>query len=103
MNDRDQGIVSSLIMFALVAMLVLALSGCSTVVPVAAKFPAAPGTIVSTPCPDLAKLKDNPALSDVSRTVTSNYTTYYECAVKVDAWIRWYNEQRVIFENAGKK
>jgi len=28
-----------------------------------------------------------------------NYGTYYECAVKTDAWIEWYQKQKIIFEN----
>jgi hypothetical protein len=46
----------------------------------------------------LQKLKDNARLSDVSRTVTINYSTYYECAIKADAWQEWYNVQKHIFE-----
>ena len=42
----------------LIASLVLCLSGCSTVVPVAAKFPAGPGRQALVACPNLQKLKD---------------------------------------------
>jgi hypothetical protein len=85
----------------IIVALLLCLSACTTV-PVTAKFPNSPGTAVSTACPNLEKIKDDPALSDISRTIAKNYGAYYECAVKVDMWIRWYNEQRVIFENVGK-
>ena len=101
-DHRDQGIVSSLLIFAIVVMLVFAITGCSTAVPVTAKFPEAPGKMATTRCPDLQKLQDNARLSDVSRTVTINYSTYYECAVKADAWQEWYEIQRRIFEGAGK-
>ena len=74
------------------------LTGCSTVVPVTAKFPDPPGKNAQERCPQLQKLKDDPALSDVARTVTINYGTYYECAVKADAWQEWYQIQRRIFE-----
>ena len=90
-----------LLMRYLVFALVLGISACTTV-PVTTRFPDAPGSMVATACPILEKVKDDPALSDVSRTIANNYGTYYECAVKVDMWIRWYNEQRVIFENVGK-
>jgi hypothetical protein len=80
----------------------LLLSGCATVVPVTARFPTAPGEVYLQACPDLQKLKDQPQLSDVSRTISVNYSTYYECAVKLDTWIRWYSEQRTIFESARK-
>jgi len=72
-NQQDQQLVSSLIIFAIVVMLMLAITGCSTVVPVVAKFPDA---------------------------VVQNYTTYYACAVKADAWIEWYSVQKKIFEGA---
>ena len=91
--------VSTVLMVGVVALLVLAMcSGCSTVVPVTAKFPEPPGRGAMTACPALEKLKDDAKLSDVARTVTVNYSTYYECAVKVDAWQEWYNIQKIIFE-----
>ena len=80
----------------------LLLSGCSTVVPVTARFPEPPGKGAMIKCPDLQKLKDDAKLSDVATTVTVNYGTYYECAVKADAWQEWYAIQRIIFEKAGK-
>jgi hypothetical protein len=91
-----------MIKYILVAMLLSSVVGCSTVVPVTAKFPDPPGKLSMTGCPDLKKLPEQPSLSDVSRTVTENYTTYYECAVKTDAWIEWYTVQKIIFEKAGK-
>jgi len=101
-NQQDQQIVSSLLIFVIVVMLVFAITGCSTAVPVTAKFPEAPGKLATQRCPDLQKLKDDAKLSDVSRTVTINYSTYYECAVKADAWQEWYNIQKIIFERAAK-
>ena len=92
--------ISTVLMVGVVALLVLAVcSGCSTAVPVTAKFPEAPGKMATQRCPDLQKLKDDAKLSDVSRTVTINYSTYYECAVKADAWQEWYEIQKRIFEN----
>jgi len=82
--------------------LALLLTGCSTVVPVVARFPEPPGRGAMTTCPDLQKLKDDAKLSDVATTVTVNYGTYYECAVKADAWQEWYAIQRIIFEKDGK-
>ena len=76
------------------------LAGCSTAVPVTARFPDPPGLNSLERCPNLEKLKDAPVLSDVARTVTINYGTYYECAVKADAWIEWYSVQKKIFEGA---
>jgi len=83
-------------------LIALLLSGCSTVVPVTAKFPEPPGRGAITACPNLQKLNNGAKLSDVANTVTVNYSTYYECAVKADAWIEWYNIQKIIFERAGQ-
>ena len=80
----------------------LLLSGCSTVVPVTVKFPEPPGKGAMTACPNLQKLNSDAKLSDVANTVTVNYSTYYECAVKTDAWQEWYVVQKIIFEKAGK-
>ena len=81
----------------LTCILLILISGCSTVVPVTAKFPEAPEKIQSN-CPQLVKLKDEAKLSDVSKTVILNYSTYYECAVKVESWIEWYQVNKIIFE-----
>ena len=77
--------------------LILLLTGCSTTVPVTAKFPEAPKYSLQA-CPQLQLLKEGSKLSDVATTVTINYSTYYECAVKTDAWIEWYQIQKQIFE-----
>ena len=84
------------------AIIALLLAGWSTVVPVTVRFPEPPGRGATTACPALQKLKDDARLSDVANTVTVNYSTYYECAVKTDAWQEWYNIQRIIFERAGR-
>jgi hypothetical protein len=78
-------------------LLILLMVGCSTTVPVTMKFPEAPGTVVMTPCPQLEKVQDDAKLSDITKTITVNYGTYYECAVKIDAWIEWYQKQKIIF------
>jgi hypothetical protein len=72
-----------------------ALTGCS-VVPVKINFPDVPERLM-VKCPQLEKLSETPTLSDVAKTVTNNYTTYYDCAVKHDAFIEWYNIQKEIF------
>ena len=74
------------------------LVGCSTTVPVTSKFPEAPKYSLQA-CPQLQTLKDGSKLSEVATTVTINYSTYYECAVKNDAWIEWYQIQKHIFES----
>jgi hypothetical protein len=90
-------------LFVLAIFIILAFlaTGCSTVVPVTAKFPEVPERLLVR-CPQLEKLGNEPKLSDVSKTVTINYTTYYECAVKHDAFVEWYKIQKEIFDKAGK-
>jgi len=83
----------------LILMLAALLSACSTVVPVTAKFPAVPA-IVMERCPDLKKITtETTTMSVLSTTVAENYTAYYECAVKVDAFQKWYETQKAIFES----
>ena len=76
---------------------VLLLTGCSTTVPVTAKFPEAPKLGLGT-CPQLKTVNDDVKLSELTGTVTKNYGTYYECAVKADTWNEWYEIQKRIFE-----
>ena len=79
-------------------LLLTLLIGCSTAVPVTAKFPEVPERLTKK-CPQLEKLENEAKLSDISKTITINYSTYYECAVKNDGWIEWYNIQKNIFES----
>ena len=79
-------------------LLLTLLIGCSTTVPVTAKFPEVPESLMKK-CPQLEKLENDAKLSDISKTITINYSTYYECAVKNDGWIEWYNIQKNIFES----
>lgn len=79
-------------------LLLLLLVGCSTVVPVKRNFPEVPQTLMQK-CPQLEKIGNEAKLSDISKTITNNYGTYYECAVKNDAWIEWYQIQKNIFES----
>lgn len=102
-DNKDQGVVSSLIVTILLIMIIVAsCSGCTTAVPVTAKFPDAPSKFAMERCPDLKKLSEGVKLSGVAETVTINYSTYYECAVKSDTWQEWYQIQKNIYEKAGK-
>lgn len=98
MNNDRQPLVTFMMFVILTIMLVSCMSGCSTTVPVTAKFPEPP-KYAGQACPDLQKLNNDAKLSNVAATVNINYTTYYECAVKVDAWTEWYQIQKSIFEN----
>lgn len=63
------------------------------------KFPEVVEDLKSA-CPLLAQVDPNTTkISEVVDSVVVNYSTYYECKVKVDAWIDWYNTQRANFES----
>jgi hypothetical protein len=83
--------------YCIALLLLISLTGCSTTVPVVAKFPEVPKLLL-TKCPNLQELNADAKLSDVAKIVSSNYSSYYECAVKIDAWIEWYNVQKTIYE-----
>jgi hypothetical protein len=77
---------------------ILLITGCTTTVPVTARFPDAP-TLILEKCPQLKTIEGGTvSIVDFTKTVTLNYTTYYECAIKNDAWIEWYQIQKKIFE-----
>jgi hypothetical protein len=82
--------------------MVLVLSACGTTVPVVVKFPDEPGKAAMVKCPQLTLVENGVKLSELTRTVTMNYNTYYECAVKVDAWQEWYQIQKKIHEDIEK-
>ena len=75
------------------------LTGCSTVVPVTAKFPSAPETLLES-CPKELKAieGDKVNIIDLTKSIVDNYETYHLCADKSDAWIEWYTIQKKIFE-----
>ena len=79
-------------------LLTLLLAGCSTTVPVVVKFPEAPPSL-KVACPELKKIEGNPvSIVDLHKTVVENYTQYYECAAKVEAWNEWHTQQKKIFD-----
>jgi hypothetical protein len=77
------------------------LFGCSTTVPVKTKFPEAPASLLEK-CQELNKAKDNSSLSEIIKTVTSNYSLYHECAAKHESFIEWYHVQKKTFEESKK-
>ena len=78
--------------------LLLFLTGCTSV-PVERKFPEVPNVLLGK-CPQLKTIEtETTVFSELTKTVVQNYTTYYDCAVRQDAWIEWYRTQKIIFEN----
>ena len=92
-----------LYVMAIIVAILFMLSACSsTKVPVVAKFPEEPGKAAMEKCPQLTTVENGVKLSKLTETVTMNYNTYYECAVKVDTWQEWYQIQKKIFEDIKK-
>jgi hypothetical protein len=88
-------------LFILMIFIVIAFlaTGCSTVVPVAVKFPSAPAELL-VDCEELEKVPaDTKQLSVTSETVVRNYGRYHKCRAKVNAWQEWHNSQKQIFES----
>jgi hypothetical protein len=78
---------------------ILMLSGCLATAP---KFPDVPAELL-TSCPELNEVAtETKELSKVLDVVVVNYSTYYECRVKVEAWTEWYKQQKNIYNNAVK-
>ena len=86
----------------LVILFAILIAACSTTVPVVAKFPDEPGKAAMAKCPQLTTVDNGVKLSELTKTVTINYNTYYDCAVKVDVWQEWYQIQKKIFEDIRK-
>lgn len=82
----------------LLALTVVALTGCTSFLPAKPKFPE-PTAGLTEPCPDLKKIEgDKVAITDLLRTVVENYGLYHECSLKNDGWNDWYKEQKRIYD-----
>ena len=79
---------------------VLALAGCVTdsTTPIKMPFPNVPQDLLEA-CPDLKTVDPNTEkLSEVLPIIVDYYSSYYQCKLKVDSWIEWYNTQKSISE-----
>ena len=86
------------LVWAVFIIILMILIGCSTTVPVTAKFLQAPERLMQK-CPPLERLENEAKLSDVAKSVTNNYTKYHECSIQNDSRIEWYKTQKKIFES----
>jgi hypothetical protein len=81
---------------------VLALTACSTPVPVKQPFPVAPAALLER-CPDLLVIDDGKnSMRDMLKVVIQNYALYYQCAEKTHGWQDWYGQQKRIHESANR-
>lgn len=75
------------------------LSACGPKIHMQRNFPAVPEELMAE-CPDL---KQTPAetdkLSAAVDVVADNYGLYYKCKDRNGKWIKWYTEQKKIFES----
>ena len=85
-------------MKSLILLTAIALGGCSTVAPVTQPWPEPPGLQATQPCALLEPLKQDPKLHEVAQVVANNYTQYWICATKLEAWQEWYQKQKLIHE-----
>ncbi len=72
-------------------LLLVLLTGCSTVIPVQKKFPEAP--VLLAKASNLDTLAQGSKMSDLLRNSTANYTAYYTLKARFDAWVDWYTAQ----------
>lgn len=80
--------------------LVSLLAACSTAVPVTQSFPDAPAILMEK-CPELKIIQgEKISIVDFTKTVSENYTTYYECSAKNNSWQEWYTKQKKIWDDA---
>ena len=91
-----------LVLVLALILICVSLTACGTTALVVAKFPDEPGKAAMESCPQLTTVENGVKLSELTGTVTKNYSTYYECAVKVDTWQEWYQVQKKIFEGIAK-
>jgi uncharacterized protein YceK len=76
--------------------LTLFLTGCASVVPVTQTWPEAPGLQSMQACGTLKTLEVGSTLSQVAEVINHNYSEYYQCVVKLEAWQDWYRKQETI-------
>jgi hypothetical protein len=91
--------VKNILLFCVITLL----AGCTTTVPVTAKFPEAPEILLAD-CEKLEKIgKDKVLFSEFLKTVVGNYNKYHMCAAQNAAWKEWYKQQKEIFDSISKE
>lgn len=91
-----------LIKLFILSWVIFIVTGCYTIIPRTPKFPSVPAILLEK-CPQLKTIDgEKVSIIDYTKTVSANYTTYHECAVKQDKWIEWYQTQKDIFKEISK-
>lgn len=78
-------------------LLLLVLAGCSTTVPVVAKFPEAPKELL-VKCEPLQSADKSVTISEFTKIVVSNYEKFHLCANKHSGLVDWYQQQKENFK-----
>jgi hypothetical protein len=83
----------------LLTLSLLVLTGCATVTtPVKHEFPE-PSKVLTERCPQLKQLAEGEErLSELTKTVAENYTLYHECSTKQELLVKWYTEQKHLYD-----
>ena len=88
-----------LLVFLVVIIFVVALTGCSTTVPVSRKFPEADPFMLE-PAAELKTLP--PDTTDLDKLITNsaeNYGEYRKLVQRYEMWQEWYKKQKENFES----
>ena len=85
----------------LVLVILVFLTGCSTVVPIKQKFPEAPKPLLEL-CEPLKLAQDTTTISELTKIVIENYKQYHLCANTHSSFIDWYYQQKKNFEELSK-
>jgi len=82
----------------LASIMLVLITGCSTIVPVKETWPDAP-TELLTPAINLTPLSaDKKELSDLIENANNNFAQYYLLKDRFTAWQQWYKDQQKIYE-----
>lgn len=87
-----------------IIVLAIMLSACSTTVPVAQKFPAAPPELLKQ-CEQLKKVATEGTvnITDLLKIVVENYQLYYECKNRVEGWQEWHKTNQELWDKLSPK
>lgn len=80
----------------LAVLIALMLTACTTV-PVERRFPDVPAELMNK-CPTLGLVHKDAKFSEILTVVSKNYARYHECSAQNEAWQRWYEDQKKIFQ-----
>lgn len=82
----------------LASIMLVLITGCSTIVPVKETWPSAPSELLA-PASNLTPLSvDKKELSDLIENANNNFTQYYLLKDRFTAWQQWYSDQQKIYE-----